>query len=49
MLEWLVDHPDQDEAAFERVWPHLRELLKLDDREAAIEREVAALRGRGGS
>ncbi len=46
MLEWLVDHPGQTAKDFELVWPHVRELLKLDDRDAAIAREVAAQRRR---
>ena len=46
MLAWIVDHPDQGESDFERIWPAKRELLQLDDRNAAIRREVEAQRGR---
>jgi len=47
MLAWLINHPDQGESDFERIWPAKRELLKLDDRDAAIQREVDAQRRRG--
>ena len=46
MLEWLIDHPGQSEADFELVWPHVRELLKVDDRDAAIQREIEAQKRR---
>jgi len=46
MLEWLIEHPDKSERDFQQVWPHVRELLKLDDRDAAIQREIAAQRQR---
>jgi hypothetical protein len=49
MLEWLVAHPGQGESDFERIWPHVRELLKLDGRDAAVEREIAAQRRRHGA
>jgi hypothetical protein len=49
MLQWLVDHPGQAEKDFEQVWPHVRELLKIDDRDAAVEREIAAQRRRHGA
>jgi len=47
MLQWLVDHPGTTEADFEKIWPAKRELLQLDDRNAAIQREIEAQRGRG--
>ncbi len=46
MLQWMIAHPDKTETDFEQVWPHVRELLKLDDRDAAIRREVEAQHGR---
>jgi len=46
MLQWLVDHPDQGESDFERIWPAKRELLKIGDRDDLIQREIAAQRRR---
>ncbi len=46
MLAWLVDHPGTTEADFEKIWPAKRELLQLDDRNAAIRREVEAQKRR---
>ncbi len=46
MLEWLIANPDKSEKDFARVWPHMRELLKIDDRGELIRREVEAQRGR---
>ena len=46
MLAWLVAHPDKSEADFAGVWPHVKELLKIGDRDAAIEREIEAQRQR---
>jgi len=48
MLEWLVDHPDKSEKDFARVRPHMRELLKIDDRDELIQREIDAQRRRRG-
>jgi len=46
MLEWLVSHPGQTEKDFELVWPHVKELLKIGDRDELVRREVEAQRGR---
>jgi hypothetical protein len=46
MLQWLVDHPDQGESDFERIWPAKRELLKIGDRDELVQREIAAQRRR---
>jgi hypothetical protein len=44
MLQWLIDHPGQGESDFEQVWPHVRELLKIGDRDELIQREIEAQR-----
>jgi len=46
MLAWLVDHPDKSEADFAGVWPHVKELLKIGDRDELVRREIEAQRRR---
>ncbi len=46
MLEWLVSHPGQTEKDFEQVWPHVKELLKIGDRDEFVRREVEAQKRR---
>ena len=46
--DWLVSHPGQDAAAFEKVaWPLVRQNLLEDQRAAVIEATKAQLRNSG--
>jgi hypothetical protein len=46
--QWLYDHPEMTAADFEaRAWPLLKANLLEDEREAAIQREMEAMRRRG--
>ncbi len=42
---WLAQHPDQDAATFERIWPDLLASINASSRERYVEDRLAAKRG----
>jgi hypothetical protein len=44
---WLIDHPGNNDADFEAIWPHMAEQLKQDESERYIEQRLGELRASG--